>query len=504
LSDRSFRDEGRSAFRGKHALTGHLSHFLVELEAGSLEKGAVLILEDFDRLTRQTMLAGLDLVRKIVEGGIDVFCTLNWRLYTKSSLEEPMALMEMLWRFYLAHEESNKKAVRSRANWKTKHEMALTRIMSKICPGWLAVEEDKGSVKKFVLIPERVHVVRQMFQWCIDGRGMRSIVRELCEGSIPSWRSGTGWNQKYVYEILTDRRVLGELPSKTYGDKVEKGGVIANYYPRIIDEATYEKAVNAIKSRKGKTGRRGDFMNLFTGRLYYPGQDSTMVMLSKPKSGGKFTYRYLASLKGWKGLKPYVAIRYERFERAILLGLHEIRPSDFSNDPTEDNRRYEELMFLEDRIKELSDTLSEVGVPVAAVVKKLAELETRKSRAMAEQEESRKKAVAPDNIKDMRTIIQMLATDNSREFRAKVRQRLAILIERIDVRIEEDTVEVGTMNDGGTGTKVFCLIRFRDGHTKGVWYDTQNIGLFTLDGTFSGDDLDHFTRHICGVTVLDG
>ena len=50
LSETSFRDLGVSSFRGDNRKRGDLKLFIRALEAGELVKGAVLILEDFDRL----------------------------------------------------------------------------------------------------------------------------------------------------------------------------------------------------------------------------------------------------------------------------------------------------------------------------------------------------------------------------------------------------------------------------------------------------------------------
>src|SRR5437762_793075 len=113
-------------------------------------------------------MESMDLVRRIIEAGVDVFCVLTWRLYTRESLDEPMAIMEMLWRIYLSHQESLKKSKRSRENWSEKHLAADKGVMmSKICPAWLTVRDGK-----FVPAPERVKVIRTIFQWCIDGSGI--------------------------------------------------------------------------------------------------------------------------------------------------------------------------------------------------------------------------------------------------------------------------------------------------------------------------------------------
>jgi DNA invertase Pin-like site-specific DNA recombinase len=185
LSNLDLSDKGIRAFRGLDKKKGKLGVFLVLLEKGLLAEKPVLILEDFDRLSREQIDEARELVRRILLAGCDIFCTLTWRLYTKASLNEPMALLEMVWRFYLSHEESAKKAKRSRENWATKHKEAGNKLMSSIRPWWLGVERE-GDDRRFVPLPERVAIVRKIFAWCIQGWGFRKITVSLNKAKVKS------------------------------------------------------------------------------------------------------------------------------------------------------------------------------------------------------------------------------------------------------------------------------------------------------------------------------
>jgi hypothetical protein len=169
-----------------------------------LAKGPVLVLEDFDRISREQVDDARELVRRILLAGCDIFCTLTWRLYTKSSLNEPMALLEMVWRFYLSHEESAKKAKRSRENWATKHKQAGSQIMSTIRPWWIGIAGE-GDDRHFIPLPEKVAIVRRIFNWCLRGWGIRKITVRLNKEQVKSAR--TQWGEKVVHQCLTDGRV---------------------------------------------------------------------------------------------------------------------------------------------------------------------------------------------------------------------------------------------------------------------------------------------------------
>ena len=479
LSNQTFDDPATSGFRSKN-LRKDLGKFLALQLSGKLEDGAVLILEDFDRLSRAKMLASLDLVRQIIEGGIDVFCVLNWRLYTKDSLDEPMSLLEMLWRFYLAHEESKKKSIRSKANWQQKHDKALTEVMSSRRPAWLDFVDGR-----FVPIPARVKVIEDIFAWCIAGQGVLVINHRLSRDVQPFNKS---WSQKTIHQILTDRRVIGDLPTQVYGDKRQPGPTIPGYYPKIISEDTYYAALAALASRKGKSGRPGHFLSLFTGLVHLPAQDSTMVMLSKPKKsantsskGQLFSYRYLVSYKGFKGLAPYVGVPYEAFERCVLDWLVELKSETLSQG--QDVAQLESLLgrkaFLQSRIDELNEQLHQVNTQVASVVQTVAQLENEMMDVKRQIEDYRKSLTAPslDTIKPAVERLRSTQGDDHKQAREIVKQQIRLWVERIDVVVDKI---------------VRLTIKFHSGVVRRIWFQANpyQAGLWTDDGHIPGTDID--------------
>ncbi len=48
------RDKGRSAFHGHHRTKGYLGLFLKAVESGKVPKGSILLVENIDRLGRET------------------------------------------------------------------------------------------------------------------------------------------------------------------------------------------------------------------------------------------------------------------------------------------------------------------------------------------------------------------------------------------------------------------------------------------------------------------
>src|SRR5262249_51449206 len=68
----TLHDLGGSAFRGGNPLTRNLGTFLTAVERGTVTPGSVLIVESFDRITRQGIDEGYDLIKRILKRGVRI------------------------------------------------------------------------------------------------------------------------------------------------------------------------------------------------------------------------------------------------------------------------------------------------------------------------------------------------------------------------------------------------------------------------------------------------
>src|SRR5262249_42865885 len=156
------------------------------------------------------------------------------------------------------------------------------------------------------------------------------------------------------------------------------------------------------KLSSGRPAAAG-FVNLFTGLVHYPahvdlqkeGDRCTMVLLTKPTR--QHLYRYLASYKGFRGKADTAAVPYAHAEHVLLKWLKEVKPSDFApgKQTGDEDLLAIEHQFLTDRIRDLCDSLEQVGTPVAAVVQKIASLEARKTEVASELTRRRRQAPPP-------------------------------------------------------------------------------------------------------------
>jgi Recombinase len=136
----------------------------------------------------------------------------------------------------------------------------------KNAPGWLGLSTDRTF---FIYLPDRAEIVRQIFQLSISGFGGKAIANLLNKKEVPAFGSSKKWDQSTIHNMLTSRATIGEYQRKQAIDGKEEpvGDPVPNYYPSVIDAATFESAQLARhKNLAARSGRRGKFItNLFFG-----------------------------------------------------------------------------------------------------------------------------------------------------------------------------------------------------------------------------------------------
>lgn len=318
-----YQDIGVSAFRGDNLRDGKLGLFIKAIEAKKIPPGSYLIVESLDRLSRGQILAAQSLFLRIVEAGINLVTLVDERVYRVGEVDLGDLIVSIV-SMSRAHEESATKSHRHSKNWDNKRRNADRKPMTKWCPAWLKLADDRS---RYEVIPERVELVRQIFEDSVSGVGLQKQASRLNEARVPTFGSPNGWHHTYIAKILTNRSVLGEFQPhiRNDGKRVPEGEPIRNYFPAIVDEALFYRAQVAKSQRKvsGK-GRKGDFYsNLFTGiaRCAYCG--SKVLYENKgygPKGG---TYLVCDGARRRLGC-PSIRWRYEDFEKSFLHFVEEI------------------------------------------------------------------------------------------------------------------------------------------------------------------------------------
>ncbi|TCN64007.1 DNA invertase Pin-like site-specific DNA recombinase [Vibrio crassostreae] len=324
LADLTLRDLGKSAYHGTHFKDGALGEFIDAVKDGTIPRGSYLLVESMDRLSREKISIALRRFMELLELGISIVTLQDSRTYTTESLDRIEDLMLSLVFMMRAHEESLTKSKRLKAAHAEKRKQARENLKPTgyNMPHWITLS-DLG----YELIPERVVLLKRIFQMTIDGLGAIAIHKQLNKEGIKPWgRSKTGWHTTYIKKILRARTVLGEYqPFKSEnGKRVEDGEPIQGYYPEAIDVDTFKRANLAIENRNGKSSgtRNNAINNLFTGLVVCKNCGATMHYLNK--GSGSKGGQYLVCSRARQGAHhdgircKYASMRYPVIEDAVL------------------------------------------------------------------------------------------------------------------------------------------------------------------------------------------
>lgn len=281
-----FEDPGVSAWDQSNLEKGALGGFLRAVDEGKVPKGATLIVESFDRLSRATPLDALPVFLRIIGAGLNLAILTNPpQLFSRATLKESgYQLMAAIIEMSRAHSESEYKSKRVSDAWaRRRNAGANSRSgLSAIPPGWIEKHKEGGACR-YKLIPERLAIVKQIIQWALAGIGNHSIVTRLNRDAVPPWvrsqselakknqlRADAGlpprepaWEPSYVQKMLSSPALYGAV-------RVKGGALVTGVYPPVISEDQFiylqarrrEKATRKSSNRKGAT-----VSNLFGGML---------------------------------------------------------------------------------------------------------------------------------------------------------------------------------------------------------------------------------------------
>ena len=325
----TFRDLGISAYRGLNAETGQLATLLEAVRTGLIPPKSVILVENLDRLSRQTARRALRVIEDIVEMGVSIVTLIDEREYTAESLDEdPLNLLIALLSLIRANEESVVKSRRIAASWANRRAQAADRPLTAICPGWMRLARDG---KSFKLIPQRAAVVRRIFNDAKNGFGSLTISRCLNIERVPLFSSfgriGQMWTYGNISQLLKNPSVTGTLiPHKIehFGGKKLRVPMspVERYYPAVVSTAMFE-AVQEIRRSAVSNQRRMTALPAYNiiGRLGACSSCGSATSLVSRSSHGSYLVCSRAYMKA--GCK-YDAVRYAEVETSIVGHLKEL------------------------------------------------------------------------------------------------------------------------------------------------------------------------------------
>lgn len=396
----TLHDLGVSAFRGKNLTAeSQLGFFLRAIEDGIVPQGSYLLVESLDRISRQTARKALRALESVVDAGA-VLVTLNdGRKYDKDNLDDdPVALLLSILTFMRAHEESAMKASRLKATWAEKRTQASKsrKAMTSVCPAWLDLDRKTGV---FHEVPERVQIVRRIFDMTLDGVGQGVIAQTLNREGVPVFGRGMYWHRTYIAKILDNPAVRGvfvpHVQDQSSGKLVRVAlEPVPNYYPAIIDADTLERLqamrTGSVQPRRGRHAAK-PLTNIFGGIARCAACGGSMTMTNK---GDGNKYFVCTRAKTGAGC-TYRTLRYQRVEDCFL----SIWPAllDTVPDASEQAKGVRQsLRTLEEHLEWINQTIASIMQAIetsdqrttpATLLERLTELEREKSKTLQMQQE---------------------------------------------------------------------------------------------------------------------
>ncbi|HHP0448233.1 TPA: recombinase family protein [Vibrio harveyi] len=258
-----FTDVAMSAFRAEHKRAGAYGIFLKAVQQGLVSKGSFLIVENFDRLSRENARTAQTDIYELIEAGINIITATDGQIYSKQTLDlNPSLLFLMTATMIRAHEESLTKQKRSIASIQTK--VAKFRGGEDVdvggpTPFWVK-RLPKGSKRIFEL-NDYSQAAKLITTSYLKGCSFGKIQEKLLGLGIDAPKGGKSWGQTTISNVLESEALFGRKVvrhTSTADGTVGAGEyVLDNYYPAIISENDFDliQQIKKLKKR-GKAGYR--------------------------------------------------------------------------------------------------------------------------------------------------------------------------------------------------------------------------------------------------------
>jgi DNA invertase Pin-like site-specific DNA recombinase len=456
-------DAGVSAYRGKNLSPDKkLGGFLQLVRAGDVARGSYLLVENLDRMSRQTARLAVRAIEDMCDLGVTVVTLNDGQEYTAELLNtDQMAFLFLVISSMRPHDESVRKGDTISKAWEARRQRVREggRKLGGIVPGWLRYD---AKADKFVQIPERVRVVRRIFRDAAKGAGQMAIAKALNAEGVPVFGKAKHWQRSYVLKILQSPSVAGTLIPH---EEVHDGGgrkrkalePIRDYYPRIISPELHQR-VSAMQADAGAAQRgrhaKGELRNLFGGLLRCGRCAGTVTRVYKgvkPKGG---EYLVCAGAKVGSGC-PYQLIRYGLAESAFLRGA----PAILARIPSGRSDLEQEVTGLEEEEWALGDSIENI----------LRTLERQSSPSLSRR--LREEEVQLVNVKDrLATQRERLAVSSTRFVRARAAE--------LEAALEREPLDLAACNAIMRQLFQSLVMDWAAGQMRVVWKQGEGAGCY--------------------------
>ena len=290
-------------------------------------KGTHLIIEQWDRLSREHRRPTQRLIEDLLDKGIKIVTLNDRQIWSIDGYDDDISLViRLLLSLEQAHKFSENLSRRLTAAWQsnTARVREGTRKRSKAAPRWL---EFIGTLDNghFEVKPEVAATVIEVYTRYASGETTNSIANDLRGRGVPLISGKhTGWRQSNIRKIVSSKAPYGilELGKGRKNDRVLTGEVIHDYFPRIVDEEIQRRVLWRLSkptaSGQSKGAPKVNTKAILTGLAWFhAGDEHGFQRVARAvDSKGKGTLVTMVTRK-YVGAQAYV-------ERCFLQGWEEI------------------------------------------------------------------------------------------------------------------------------------------------------------------------------------
>ena len=387
------KDLGVSAFKGKNLEDdAKLGEFLSRVKAGKIPQDSVLIVESFDRISRDKVTRCQRILLEIIENGIGIApLSFGGKIITEeTAAKEPTLLIMAIVEQMRGNNESQVKSERVLASLKNKSDKITNG--EKIYFGGLMPSYIRGVERgEWIVDDRKVGLVKRIFSDYLVGKAMTKIAHELNEdeksGKIPSGgmklrhnHHRGHWSQATVKCILGNRSVTGDWRLK--------GKEYPNYLPVIVSKDDFEKVQLRMKQNKNNRGGspNGLIRNLFKGLTKCAHCGGTIGVITSKQNGKDYPY-YLCTSARFHRCECRSALKAEYLEEQFFFNiLRESPVSIVGKENTEYQTKLAQLKNGLNHCDKVAADISELigSFPISEIKTRLASNESERERIKKE------------------------------------------------------------------------------------------------------------------------
>lgn len=447
-----YRDAGVSAYRGANKTFGALSALLDLIASGRIPRNSYLLIENFDRLTREQVLKAVNLLCQIVESGLTVVTLSDGQEWTAERIKDGSTFVILALLLSRGHAESERKSeLVSKAISRARAEKRIGIFGH--YPGWLCRESGK-----FIPIPEKVESIKKVFELTIAGFGGGAISRRANAEKWPVPTRDVKWGQWLPSKILADRNVLGEMQFRT--EKTGKRVVLEicpDWYPRVISDEMFYAARSVIDSRKTVAPRTDDhYRNIFKGLAHCGYCGASLLRRNAHTKSHRPGYGRYVCANRFHGLTDCPTHSALDVEAALIPQLYEYYAKYCSTETATSSAQsaiasltaqLEDLMRSKERL--IDAIATPAGGALASLTERLQSIEQSIQAArinLSQQHAIYESARMPDASSDALLVVNSLSTLSTdfeaKEIRARANLKLRRFIQRLSLKKATASVEL--------------------------------------------------------------